>query len=130
MLCLHRPLLSLSHGCASPLQLAFLHPPQPQKLWPDLMPDRPQEHFWGHQRRRGRIRSAFVLHVVSKRDIKMPPKGTAAVKAKVTRLPPLPHLRVKTPNIANARPCNTVMASVLSTSFRTICAPTSSWMRA
>lgn len=44
----------------------------------------------------------------------MPPKGTAAVKAKVTRLPPLPHLRVKTPNIANARPCNTVMASVLS----------------
>lgn len=46
----------------------------------------------------------------------MPPKGTAAVKAKVTRLPPLPHLRVKTPNIANARPCNTVMASVLSMS--------------
>ena len=76
----------------------------------------PRIHLDGrHHQRRRRIHSCFELCILTFLAT-MPPRGTTAVKAKVARLPPLPHLRVKTPNITNANPCNTDMASVLSMS--------------
>ena len=116
--CLHRPLQTYPPSALVPIQLApspnptqiySLRPPgtflEPRRRGPETSPQDDELHF----------AKRCVYFLLRTGTVKMPPKGTAAVKAKVTRLPPLPHLRVKTPNIANARPCNTVMASVLST---------------
>ncbi|KAF8856850.1 mitochondrial ribosomal protein 10 [Acephala macrosclerotiorum] len=43
----------------------------------------------------------------------MPPKGSAATKLQPMRLPPLPKLRVRRPNQADANPCLALMSSVL-----------------
>ena len=43
----------------------------------------------------------------------MPPKGTST-KLQPMRLPPLPRLRVRRPNQADANPCLAIMSSVLS----------------
>ena len=59
------------------------------------------------------LNSSLLFHTGE--EFKMPPKG-ASTKLQPMRLPPLPNLRVRRPNQADANPCLAIMSSVLSTS--------------
>lgn len=59
--------------------------------------------------------------------INMAPKG-ASTKLKPMRLPPLPRLKIRRPNQADANPCLAIMSSVLSTILTSPLSNRSSWL--